>query len=53
MNRDETVALFLQGKEAWNAWAEPAEALYVYRIVINYNTVTFCTVGVQIATALL
>jgi hypothetical protein len=22
MNRDETVALFLQGKEAWNAWAE-------------------------------
>jgi hypothetical protein len=21
MNRDETVALFLQGKEAWNAWA--------------------------------
>jgi hypothetical protein len=22
MNRDETVALFLQGKEVWNAWAE-------------------------------
>jgi uncharacterized protein YjbI with pentapeptide repeats len=22
MDRDETVALFLQGKEAWNAWAE-------------------------------
>lgn len=22
MNRDETVALFLQGREAWNAWAE-------------------------------
>jgi hypothetical protein len=22
MNRDQTVALFLQGKEAWNAWAE-------------------------------
>jgi Pentapeptide repeats (9 copies) len=22
MNRDETVALFLQGKDAWNAWAE-------------------------------
>jgi uncharacterized protein YjbI with pentapeptide repeats len=22
MNRDETIALFLQGKEAWNAWAE-------------------------------
>ncbi len=22
MNRDETVALFLQGHEAWNAWAE-------------------------------
>jgi hypothetical protein len=22
MTRDETVALFLQGREAWNAWAE-------------------------------
>jgi hypothetical protein len=22
MNRDETVALFLQGQEAWKAWAE-------------------------------
>jgi hypothetical protein len=22
MNRDERVALFLQGREAWNAWAE-------------------------------
>src|SRR5262249_23146503 len=22
MNRDETIALFLKGKEAWNAWAE-------------------------------
>jgi hypothetical protein len=22
MTRDETAALFLQGKEAWNAWAE-------------------------------
>jgi hypothetical protein len=22
MNRNETVALFLQGKDAWNAWAE-------------------------------
>ncbi|MFY9641037.1 MAG: hypothetical protein WA384_07620 [Rhodomicrobium sp.] len=21
MDRDETVALFLQGREAWNAWA--------------------------------
>jgi hypothetical protein len=21
MNQDETIALFLQGKEAWNAWA--------------------------------
>ena len=22
MTRDETIALFLQGREAWNAWAE-------------------------------
>lgn len=22
MDRDETVALFLQGQEAWNVWAE-------------------------------
>jgi hypothetical protein len=22
MTRDETVALFLRGREAWNAWAE-------------------------------
>ncbi len=22
MNQDQTIALFLQGKDAWNAWAE-------------------------------
>lgn len=26
MNRDETVALFLQGKDAWNAWAGHPDA---------------------------
>ncbi len=43
MNRDETVALFLQGREAWNAWAEKMlagrkalEALYAPAAASGY-----------------